>query len=83
MLLDYFLALTVALHFKMETATFQQTEDALRYLQAKVPLELLRPVVGIICGSGLSGLADNVLLEPRFETSYADIPHFPPSTGMG
>ena len=83
MLFDYCLALTVDLHLKMETATSQQTEDALRYLQAKVPLELLRPVIGIICGSGLSGLADNVLLEPRFETSYADIPHFPPSTGMG
>lgn len=80
---DSSLALTVALYLKMETTTSQQTEDALRYLQAKVPPELLRPVIGIICGSGLSGLADNVLLEPRFETSYADIPHFPPSTVHG
>ena len=66
----------------MDTAISQQTEDALRYLQAKVPPKLLRPVIGIICGSGLSGLADTVLPEPRFETSYADIPHFPPSTGI-
>ena len=67
----------------METVTSQQTEDALSYLQATVPPNLFRPVIGIICGSGLSGLADNVLLEPRFETSYAAIPHFPTSTGMG
>lgn len=67
----------------MENAISQQTTEALRYLQAKIPPKLHQPVIGIICGSGLNGLADTVLLEPRFEIQYADIPHFPSSTGMG
>ena len=59
----------------------QQAEQALQYLHAKIPSELLSPVVGIICGSGLGGLAESVLPEPRAEIPYADIPHFPQSTG--
>jgi len=60
----------------------QQTAEALHYLQEKVPQQLRRPVVGIICGTGLDGVADRVLPESRLEISYADIPHFPISTGM-
>ena len=66
----------------MENATSQQTAEALHYLQAKVPSKLHQPVIGIICGSGMNGLADAVLPDPRFEIPYTDIPHFPPSTGM-
>lgn len=66
----------------MENATSQQTAEALRYLQAKVPPKLHQPVIGIICGSGLGDLADAVLPEPRYEIPYTDIPHFPPSTGV-
>ena len=59
----------------------EQTAEALRCLQTRVPPKLHQPVIGIICGSGLNGLADAVLPEPRFEIPYTDIPHFPPSTG--
>lgn len=67
----------------MENATSQQTAEALRYLKTKVPPKLRQPVIGIICGSGLNGLADAVLPEPRFELPYTDIPYFPQSTGTG
>lgn len=67
----------------MENATSQQTTEALRYLQGKLTPKLHQPVIGIICGSGLNGLADAVLPEPRFEIPYTDIPYFPTSTGMG
>ena len=65
----------------MENATSQQIEEALRYLQANVPLQLHQPAIGIVCGSGLNGLADAVSPDPRFEIPYTDIPHFPQSTG--
>ena len=38
-----------------------------------------RPVVGIICGSGIGGLADMVENTDIFD--YKDIPNFPVSTG--
>ena len=60
----------------------QQAAEALRYLQERLPPRLHQPIIAIICGSGLNGLADAVLPEPRFEIPYTDIPHFPPSTGM-
>ena len=63
------------------TTLSQQAAEALTYLRKKVPAELHGPVVGITCGSGLSGLAESVLPEPRCEIPYTDIPHFPPSTG--
>lgn len=67
----------------MDNAASQQTAEALRYLQAKIPPNLYRPVIGIICGSGLNGLADAVLPVPRYEIPYTDIPYFPPSTVHG
>ena len=67
----------------MDNTTSQQTAEALRYLQAIIPLKLHQPVVGIICGSGLNSLADAVLPDTRCEIPYTDIPHFPPSAGMG
>ena len=61
--------------------TTLSTAEALNYLQSKVPAELHEPVIGIICGSGLNGLAESVLPEPRCEVPYANVPHFPLSTG--
>ena len=66
----------------MDKATSEQTVEALHYLQSKVPPNLHQPVIGVICGSGLDGLADAVLPNPRFEIPYMNIPHFPSSTGM-
>jgi len=40
-----------------------------------------RPKIGIICGSGLGGLAN--LLENADKFPYANIPHFPTSTVVG
>lgn len=65
----------------MDNFSPQQAEQALQYLQARIPPELLSPVVGIICGSGLGALAESVLPEPRAEIPYTNIPHFPQSTG--
>lgn len=39
----------------------------------------VRPVVGIVCGSGLGGLAD--MLKDQVVFNYRDIPNFPQSTG--
>ena len=39
----------------------------------------VRPTVGIVCGSGMGGLAE-MLKDPQV-FKYADIPNFPRSTG--
>lgn len=39
----------------------------------------IRPLVGIVCGSGLGGLAD--ILKDQVAFNYKDIPNFPQSTG--
>ncbi|XP_014103076.1 purine nucleoside phosphorylase isoform X1 [Bactrocera oleae] len=41
----------------------------------------IRPVIGIICGSGLNSLADHITGTEAFE--YKDIPNFPVSTVEG
>ena len=65
----------------MDSVLSLNTVETLNFLQAKIPVELQRPAAGIICGSGLEGLANNILPHPRLEIPYADIPHFPHSTG--
>lgn len=39
----------------------------------------VRPTVGIVCGSGLGGLAD--MIKDQVIFNYKDIPNFPQSTG--
>lgn len=39
----------------------------------------VRPLVGIVCGSGLGGLAH--MLKDQLVIKYSDIPNFPQSTG--
>lgn len=42
----------------------------------------IRPEVGVICGSGLGGLGDNLDHDsPRIVVPYDDIPKFPKTTG--
>ncbi|KAK9728915.1 Purine nucleoside phosphorylase [Basidiobolus ranarum] len=55
-------------------------ERAADFLIKKVPIEL-HPKVGVICGSGLGGLADS--LEKTVEFKYEEIPGFPVSTVAG
>lgn len=62
---------------------YEQVEDALRYLRPRVPAELQGPLIGVICGSGLNGLADTVMPGPQFSIDYNEIPHFQCSTGRG
>lgn len=61
---------------------FHRAKESLHYLHQRVPDHLIRPKVGIICGSGLGGLAAMVKPTRHCEVDYADIPHFTPSTRM-
>lgn len=54
---------------------FEQIEETIRYLRKRTEF---KPEVGIILGTGLSGLADEI--EESFSFTYAEIPHFPVST---
>ncbi|KDN43690.1 inosine guanosine and [Tilletiaria anomala UBC 951] len=54
---------------------------AVKAVRAKVPAALARPAWGIICGSGLSGLAGS--LKDKVEIPYEQIPGFPNSTVHG
>src|SRR6516165_1878119 len=54
---------------------FDQIEQASRAIQARWPG---RPQVGIILGTGLGGLAEDIEAEARLP--YEQIPHFPQST---
>ncbi|KAI4186443.1 MAG: hypothetical protein L6R41_003490 [Letrouitia leprolyta] len=59
------------------TSVFEHAVEAVEVLAKRLPETLRRPRLGIICGSGLGGLADSVLTQPRHEIPYAAIPHFP------
>ena len=61
-------------------AYLRATETA-NYVRDQLPDSLKHPEVAIICGSGLGGLADTIEAEPKTALDYADIPHFPQSTG--
>lgn len=65
----------------MDDLIFQHSSDALHYLENKIPPELRLLSVGVVCGSGLGGLAKTVMPHPRLEVDYTDIPHFPASKG--
>lgn len=53
----------------------QQINDALTFLRSKTTLQ---PGIGIILGTGLGGLAQEIV--PEVVVDYEDIPHFPVST---
>ena len=53
-------------------------DDAVGFVREQVELE---PRVGIVLGSGLGGLADE--LEDRVEIPYSEIPDWPVSTAIG
>ena len=56
--------------------TFERVEEIVGFIQKLVTI---KPEIAIICGSGLSGLAE--LVTDKIIIPYADIPHFPRSTG--
>jgi hypothetical protein len=53
-------------------------DDAVGFVRDQVKLE---PRVGIVLGSGLGGLADE--LDDRVEIPYSEIPDWPVSTAIG
>ena len=57
---------------------YEQVQQSVQYLQARMPS---RPSIGIILGSGLGALVDD--MTDCFTIPYAEIPHFPRSTVAG
>jgi len=55
--------------------------DALATVIARVPKKLQSPKIGIVCGSGLSGLADK--MRERVIVPYEDLKGFGKSTVSG
>lgn len=55
--------------------SLEQLEKAVSFIKSKCPLQ---PKVGLVLGTGLSGLADAIEVGARLP--YAEIPHFPTST---
>ncbi|XP_017292720.1 purine nucleoside phosphorylase 5a [Kryptolebias marmoratus] len=66
---------------------FPKTQKGYSYEDCKATADWLqtqtdvRPTVGIVCGSGLGGLAD--MLKDQVAFNYKDIPNFPQSTVHG
>lgn len=56
--------------------TYEDCKATADWLMAQTDV---RPLVGIVCGSGLGGLAD--MLKDQVIFNYKDIPNFPQSTG--
>jgi len=62
---------------QLEEISYEEVEQICTYLRTKTQIQT--PEIGIICGSGLGGLADLITQPDVIE--YADIPGFPLSTG--
>lgn len=62
---------------------YAQCLETANFIRDSVPEELRSPEVGVICGSGLGGLADTVEEGARVDISYSDIPNFAQSTVQG
>ncbi|KAK9472789.1 nucleoside phosphorylase domain-containing protein [Dipodascopsis tothii] len=57
--------------------------ESVAYIQSRLPAELQKPKVAVICGSGLQNLASALDPSPLVEIPFADIPHFPVTTVVG
>lgn len=69
-------------HDEMTSTVFARAIETCEHLRPKLPPELARPRVGIVCGSGLGGLAQTVNQTGEVvELDYKDVPNFPVSTG--
>ena len=71
------ISLTSALFSLMPSSySYEDCKTTADWLMAQADI---RPTVGIVCGSGLGGLAD--MLKDQVAFNYKDIPNFPQSTG--
>ena len=59
----------------------RQVSKAVDFIQSQLHPNLHKPSIGIICGSGLGGLADIIERQSSCELKYEHIPFFPKSTG--
>ncbi|MCL1916895.1 MAG: purine-nucleoside phosphorylase [Peptococcaceae bacterium] len=62
----------------MRTLKYEQIVEAADFVSAQMKE---KPVLGLILGSGLGGLADRI--DHACVLPYSDIPHFPVSTAIG
>ena len=62
--------------FEFSFYTYERVQEIVAFIQSLVST---KPEIAIICGSGLGGLAE--LVKDKTVIPYADIPHFPRSTG--
>ena len=62
--------------------SFKEATEAFHFIAEQLSADLRSPRLGIICGSGLGGLADSVLSQPCHEIPYSVIPHFPSGSGI-
>lgn len=58
------------------SVSYEECRATADWLLSSTPV---RPTVGIVCGSGLGGLAE--MLKDQQVFKYSDIPNFPRSTG--
>ena len=60
---------------------YAQPAIATNYIRALLPEPLQKPLVAIVCGSGLGGIQETIESSPQIEIAYGDVPHFPVPTG--
>ncbi|KAF2457124.1 nucleoside phosphorylase domain-containing protein [Lineolata rhizophorae] len=64
-------------------STYKRASETAENILKDLPEQLRAPKVGIVCGSGLGGLAEAIEDEPKVEVPYKGIPNFPQSTVQG
>ena len=63
-----------------EKLSYKEIEEIVGFVNSKTTI---RPKIGIICGSGLGGLAEDLDVDlPTDVISYKDVPGFPKTTGI-
>jgi purine-nucleoside phosphorylase len=67
----------------MPSPSYSTAAQAAQFLASALPSNIPPPEIGIICGSGLSGLVSTFHADPQISISYADIPGFPVGTVAG
>jgi purine-nucleoside phosphorylase len=66
---------------EMVDTAYAKAVETVEFLRLKLPTELAKPRVAIVCGSGLGGLVETLNDDVKEEWAYKDVPHFPQSTG--
>lgn len=66
----------------LKSEVYANAVQTVDFIRGRLSEGLKQPKVGIVCGSGLSGLADAVRDDrEKTEIGYNAIPNFPESTG--